>query len=214
MTQQMDDRENRQYAEMLRAAAVRIGGIDIGTKCSFAGVGYDEQNREITLESFGRRSVISLPACACSPALHIWQHLSILQYLMEVGPDESLEVWGSLADLPEGGHVRGASFDREVDGFISRRLGAHSFDEIIKAAESLGGQIRDDPKTDLSAVFRFMPKYPFLLNMWFPDDEFPASGKILIDRSVSRFLGTEANGTLASLLAEMLCDAADGICER
>ncbi|MCR4895075.1 MAG: DUF3786 domain-containing protein [Eubacteriales bacterium] len=209
-----DNKENRQYSEMLRAAAERIGGIDIAAKCAYAGAEYDAVKKEITVESFGVGSVISLPSCTCFPPLHIWQHLSILQYLEAVGPGESLEIWGSLADLPEGGHVRGASFDREVDGFISRRLGLHTPGEIIKAVECLGGEIREDPKADLSAVFRFMPGYPFLLNMWFSDDEFPASGKILIDRSVSMFLGTEANGTLASMLAEMLCDAADEIEDR
>ena len=49
--------------------------------------------------------------------------------------------------------------------------------------------------------------------MWFADDEFPASGRILVDGSVSLFLGTEANGTVASLLVQMLCDAADRAAE-
>ena len=129
----MEKKQDRQYAEMLGAAARRISEIDIAERCRFAGVEYDGMKKEIALESFGRKSVISLPECTCNPPLHIWQHLSILQYLMEVGPDGSLETWGSLADLPEGGHVRGASFDREVDAFISRRLGAHSADEIMRA---------------------------------------------------------------------------------
>lgn len=205
----MEKREDRQFLEMLAAAAKRISETDIAEKCSYAGVGWDGERKQISLESFGIRSVISLPECTADPPMHIWQHLAILHYLCEVGPSPSLEAWGSMADLRDGGAVRGSSFDREVDRMVSMRLGKHSSGHIIKAVGSLGGEINENPKADLCALFRFMPRYPFLFNMWFADDEFPASGRILVDGSVSPYLGTEANGTVASLLVQMLCDAAD-----
>ncbi|MBO4360746.1 MAG: DUF3786 domain-containing protein [Eubacteriaceae bacterium] len=207
----MSEKEDRQYREMLAAAAKRMAQVDVPRQCAYAGVAYDSERNEITVESFGTVSVIKLPECTCDPPLHIWQHLSIFQYLEAAAPAASQQSWGSLADLPEGGHVRGLSFDREVDRMVSARLGKHSAEVIAEAAGRLGGEMRKDPKADLSAVFHFMPNYPFAFNMWFADDEFPASGKVLVDRSVCMFLNTEANGTLASLLVEMLCDAADAL---
>ena len=204
----MEKREDRQFTQMLSAAAKRIARTDIAEKCRYALVSWDEGKRQISIESFGAKSVISLPGCTADPPLHIWQHLAILHYLCEVESSVCLEAWTGLGELRDGAAARGASFSAEVDRMASK-LGEHSQKAIKDAVCSLGGEIREDPKADLSALFRFMPRYPFLLNMWFPDDEFPASGRILVDGSVSSYLGAEANGTVAALLVQMLSDAAD-----
>ena len=44
------------------------------------------------------------------------------------------------------------------------------------------------------------------LNLWYSDDEFPASGKVLINSGVQAHLGVEAAGTLATVLVIKMID--------
>lgn len=70
----------------------------------------------------------------------------------------------------------------------------------------MGGVKKEDSKADLSVVFHFLPKYPMFLNLWYSDDEFPASGKVLINSGVQAHLGVEAAGTLATVLVIKMID--------
>ena len=79
---------------------------------------------------------------------------------------------------------------------------------ILQPGSQLGGHILEGGKADVSAVFRFLPRYPMLLNLWLADDEFPASGKVLINSGTGLALGLEAAGTIAINLVDELCKAA------
>ena len=51
-----------------------------------------------------------------------------------------------------------------------------------------------------------MPRFPLRLNLWLADEEFPASGKVLVNDGVKHCLGTEATGTIGMLLIQKVCD--------
>ena len=44
------------------------------------------------------------------------------------------------------------------------------------------------------------------LNLWLPDDEFPASGKLLVNKGVKHCLGTEAIGTIGTMIVKRIVD--------
>ena len=70
-----------------------------------------------------------------------------------------------MAEYPGGGESRGASFDREIDGIIARRLGGYGPEAVANACARMGGVIRPNARADLSAVFSFAPRWPMLLNL-------------------------------------------------
>ena len=202
--------KNRQYSEMLTAAIRRINGLDLRTVADKAELEYDAEDGSVSIRTFGRIARLSPVDYSLTPSLDMWHHLSILQYLEAVDGSMPSHHWIGMGELAEGGMVRGASFDREIDNVIAGQLGCFEPARIKAACAALGGVFQDDRRADLCAVFAFMPRFPLRLQMWYADDEFPASGKVLIDDGVKQCLGIEAIGTVAVLLVRELCL----ICER
>ena len=203
--------KNRQYVEMLAAAVARLDGRDPAEIASRAGAEYDPQAGTIGFVTFGRPVRLYVSDWHAEPAQEMWHHVTVLQYLGMAEGGAPSDRWIGMGELSEGGLVRGASFDREIDGVIARELGRFSPETILSACGKLGGEIVPDTRADLCAVFRFMPRYPLMLNLWYADDEFPASGKVLLNDGVRDALGTEAAGTAAGMLARQLCAACDDI---
>lgn len=56
-----------------------------------------------------------------------------------------------------------------------------------------------ETNADLSAVFEFMPRYPLMLKIWLADDEWQASGKLLLDRSADHYLPVEDAVTVGEI---------------
>lgn len=201
---------NVPYETMLAAARERLAGKDVAAAAVRAGMEYDEGTGTITFESFGRPAKIFLPDLTAEGELSVWQHIAFLQYLELEAPPKPSGEWIAVGDLEPGAVSRGSSFDTRVAGFVSARLGRFPEEKIRRACAELGGEFIKYRSADLSAVFRFVPDYPYLLNLWLADEEFPASGKILVNAGSGPALCLEAAGTMAELLADRLCAA----CER
>lgn len=61
-----------------------------------------------------------------------------------------------------------------------------------------------DSNADFTVQFDFLPCYPLLLKLWFADEEFPASGKLLVDTGADHYLTIEDAVTLGQLVMEKL----------
>lgn len=204
--------ENRQYHEMLSAAIRRMKDVDIPAAAKRSGMTYDHSSGQIAFLSFGEKTVFDTSTLQAAAPIEMWQHLAILQYLEAADGSRPTDRWISMADLSEGGMVRGASFDREIDNIIADRLGKYPPEHIRAAFERLGAVFHEHTRADLCADFLFLPCFPLRLNLWFADDEFPASGKLLINDGVKHCLGTEAIGTVGVLLVQKLCQACENPC--
>lgn len=203
----MRSTDNRQYDMLLCAAVERLRGQDLREIAARIGAEYDGAG--IALECFGTRLHVDGETFRAEPAMDMWLHLALLQYLASADGSLPGDSWISLADVPGGGASRGASFDREIDSLIAEKLGKRGPEAIRAACGALGAGFREDARSDLSAVFRFAPNYPLRLNLWFADDEFPASGKVLVNAGVCRCLELEVAGTVAVTLVRMLCEEAN-----
>ena len=53
--------------------------------------------------------------------------------------------------------------------------------------------------------FDFLPYYPLWLKIWLADDEFEASGKMLLSKSADHYLTVEDAVTVGGILLEHLC---------
>ena len=59
-------------------------------------------------------------------------------------------------------------------------------------------------KGDYCARIPFLPRYPLLVNIWFEDEEFPASGKLLLEAAADHYLTVEDAVTVGTLVLELL----------
>ncbi|MCI9472250.1 MAG: DUF3786 domain-containing protein [Lachnospiraceae bacterium] len=204
--------ENRQFQEMLGAAEKKLEGMSAQEIAERGGLAFDAAKNMFSFESFGRRVQVSYPDLTLDCEVDMWMHLTILQYMAEADGHPLVSEWISLSDLQVGGLVRGASFDRENDALIQRGIGKLDVETLRRVGRKMGA-VEVSSKADLSLQFWFMPRFPYLLNLWFADEEFPASGKVLCDRAAEHYLKVEAAGTIAGLLLqelEKLCFAEGG----
>lgn len=204
--------ENRQFQEMLGAAEKKLEGMSAQEIAERGGLAFDAAKNMFSFESFGRRVQVSYPDLTLDCEVDMWMHLTILQYMAEADGHPLDSEWISLSDFQVGGLVRGASFDRENDALIQRGIGKLDVETLRRVGRKMGA-VEVSSKADLSLQFWFMPRFPYLLNLWFADEEFPASGKVLCDRAAEHYLKVEAAGTIAGLLLqelEKLCFAEGG----
>jgi len=194
---------NRQYDEMLSAAIARLRSIDLAAAAEAAGMRCDPP--QLTFTSFGQPVALDIADLHAEPAIDMWHHLALLQYLEGAGSATPDGRWIGLSDLP-GGMIRGASFDREIDARAASGLSGCGEEVLREAIRQLGGHIKAGGAADLCAVFSFAPRYPLRLNLWLSDDEFPASAKVLLDAGASPALGVEAAGTVAAMLINKLIE--------
>lgn len=59
-----------------------------------------------------------------------------------------------------------------------------------------------DGKADVSVIIPYALRFPIMANYWEADDEFPASGKVLVDAMAEHYLGIEAAGGACSAVIQ------------
>lgn len=200
----MNASRGNQYDVMLAAAVARLDGASPEAIAALAGIPYDAESGAFTFESFGRRVELTWPGFE-AVGLDMWHHLALLQYLVSADGNGSSGRWVSLADLGE--VSRGESFNRELDRLIADCLSRFTAGELEQRCLSLGGRLISGQPADLCAIFDFAPRCPFQLNLWVADDEFPASGRVLVDAAIGRTMGVEVAGTAAQYLVKLLAEA-------
>ena len=104
------------------------------------------------------------------------------------------------------GLVRGGGLDRNAELIVRRDLGILPPEELERRCRSLGAEILPS-NADFCARFDFAPRYPVWLKVWFADEEFPASGRLLLDESAPHYLTIEDAVTVGSLILDQLTGA-------
>ena len=85
-------------------------------------------------------------------------------------------------------------------------LGILPPEELERRCRLLGAEILPS-NADFCARFDFAPRYPVWLKVWFADEEFPASGRLLLDESAPHYLTIEDAVTVGSLILDQLTGA-------
>jgi len=82
-------------------------------------------------------------------------------------------------------------------------MGAFDKNTIEKICITLGGE---EISTNADIAFRipFLPRFPVIMKIWQADEEFPASGRMLLDASADHYLTVEDAVTVAEILLEKL----------
>lgn len=184
--------QNRQLISMLEPAIERLKSYRPQEICAKAKIEYDEQEKTICIPSMGQEIKISYPDFTIDRQLEMWHHLTLLQYLYTADGSALSGNWKGLQQM-RGGISRGWGFDKDIETMFGRYFSNISKDEFANACVRLGGKIIDG-NADVSAVISYAPRFPIFVSFWEADDEFPASGKTLVDENADHYLEIEAAG--------------------
>ena len=198
----MKETANRAFEEMRRAAWDRLRKKEPEEIAGKAGVIYERENSRFWIPSLGRERTLSWKDGRFDPPLEGWQHLIILHYLDLADGTGPTGEWINFGSLKEG-VIRGTKFDRDAERDLAIFLKDNSPESVRERFQSLGAE-EIAGRGDYCAIIPFLPNCPMLVNIWFEDEEFPASGKLLLDKSADHCLTVEDAVTAGTLVLELL----------
>lgn len=168
-----------------------------------AGVRYE--NGVFWVRTLGRRVEIQWPAGKITPPVSTWHTLTLLHYL-DLADGTPLTGRTITFSQYKDGLVRGGGLDRNTELIVRRDLGVLPREELARRCEALGAELLPS-NADFCARFDFAPRYPVWLKVWFADEEFPASGRLLVDESAPSYLTIEDAVTVGALILDELTGA-------
>lgn len=195
-------KENRAFEEMRKVAKEWLNGrtpSDIAEKTGFR---YEKETSQFHGNCMGEKFVLNYPDYEISPYINEWNQLLLLHYMKLADGIPLFEKWISMRDMKDG-LIRGGNFDRRCEQVISQRIGEIPPEKMIEKCKAMGGRIIKS-NADLTVQFMYLPYFPMLLKIWFADEEFSASGKLLVDASADHYLTIEDVVMAGQVLMEQL----------
>lgn len=197
------------FEQTLTALRPKIAGLDFSRVARDFGAGLAAPDR-LEIEFLNERCIVTRDRIIGPAGTELPAFISILIYnhLCMPSPPPVSGEWITFSAVPAShakdkawaGHVEeviAKHFAGNVEGFRGAcvRLGG-------RPAEIAGGQ-------DAAYEFRFFPRYPVLVQFFdaVPEEDFPAQCKILLDRTVDRYLDLESIVVLGEEFAERLVNA-------
>jgi len=187
---------SQMYSEMRKAARLRLRNRKPEEIARNAQVQFD--GKRFAFESLGIPVTVSYPDYEIQPRLEDWHQLVILHYLYLADGTPLTGQTITFAQQKEG-MVRGGGFDRKAEAVLGQLNG----ESLKKHCKALGG-IEKKSNADYCVELPFLPMYPVTLNYWNADEEFPASGRLLLDSSAEHYLTIEDAVTVGELLLKEL----------
>lgn len=183
---------------MTQAALARLEGRNPREIANNASVYYDEEAQIFHIPTMGKDVTVSYPDYHFIPELPGWHRLVILHFLdlADGFPLTEQEIpFGQM----KSGMVRGGGIDQKCELAI-QNLGK---DTLARICENMGGEPIVS-NADGAWKIPFLPRFPVILKIWLPDEDFPASGRLLLDASADHYLTIEDAVTVAEILLERL----------
>lgn len=193
--------KDQMFSQMNQAALARLAGREPRELARNACIRYEAEAQAFHIPTMGMEVTLSYPDYRFMPELPGWHSLVILHYLdlADGFPLTGKEIpFGQM----KSGMVRGGGIDRRCELTI-QNLKNLSEDTLMKICENIGGE---PISSNADAAYRipFLPKFPVTLKIWLPDEEFPASGRLLLDSSADHYLTIEDAVTVAEIILERI----------
>ena len=190
---------NRAFLEMRGVARGWLAGRDPRDIANRTGFAFDPERSEFALTTLGREVRLHWPDCEIEGGIAEWHELLLLHYMhLADGSALPQEEWIAFAELRDG-MVRGGGFDRDSAERLSALLGERAPGEVERACRALGGETVES-NADYAAMFPLFARLPVMLKLWFADDEFPASAKLLLAKGTDHCLTVEDAVTAGEVL--------------
>lgn len=198
--------ENRAYFEMKKAAVLRLQKKSIEEICKTTGVQYDARRSELKVPTLGQLVTVHYPSWEIANPLEEWHSLLLWHYLDMADGTRPSGDWVSFGGLKDG-LIRGTKYDHTMELELQKFLAGKNQDQLVRIFEKLGAEFTET-RADLSPVLYMFPFYPIRLNIWLEDEEFPAAGKLLVDKNADHCLTIEDAVTAGDVLLRTLEAAA------
>ena len=167
---------------------------DVGAQCLKAGAEYSSASGQpiIKLEYLGRLYQVVLPEVATSLVgstenVPMRDKILILHYLTQAKGTPFRNESITYKELPDGGGYFPTFAKRAIKPLVERFAPEPA--QLVIVGEKLGGRRADFG--DAAVTFGVFPCVHITFVIWRGDEEFPADGGILFDRSVSDYLASE-----------------------
>jgi hypothetical protein len=127
----------------------------------------------------------------------------LCHYLLHASQGQLTGEWMSYRDFKDSAFFI-SNFQVNVEDRITQYFAGRASD-LEEAARQLDGEPYEDFQTgDVCYYFQALPKVPLLLVFYDKDADFPASCKVLFDRSAPTWLDMECLAVLGWILADLL----------
>ena len=192
---------DQQYAQMLLAARARLARHTPQEITERAGVSLEDGL--LRIQSLGRSYTVHMEELTVMPEPGMWLTLLMLHYLdLADGTPPSGQLM-PFSGYPDG-LIRGGGFDRDAETAIRTELGGLPPEVLAERCAALGA-VQEPSNADLCVRFELLPRVPVWLKLWLADEEFPASGRLLLDTSAPHYLSIEDAVTAGTILLGRLC---------
>ena len=190
---------NRAFMNMKSAAAEQMRGRDPFEVARLAGAEYDEGEGAFILSVMGEDTKVCFPSLDIEREMDQWLELSALHYLCNADGAPVLHREMKFADM-SGGLARGTKFDQLCEKEMSRVLSDKSEEELSRVFLTLGTLTYSN--ADLCTVIPVLPRFPVTVKLWFadPEDDMPASVRMMVDGSADHYLSVEDAVTVGTFL--------------
>lgn len=190
------------FSSMHAVALSWLDGRDASEIGRLANIAFDAG--AFHFQSLGHEVTVTYPSYEILPQLDQWHILTILHYLSSA---DGTPLCGRMISFSQqkDGMVRGGGFDRNAERIIAEKIGTLPEAELRRRITALGGVLLPS-NADLCARLPYLPNYPVYLKIWFSDEDFPASGRLLLDASAEHYLSIEDAVTIGELILSALCN--------
>ena len=193
------------YTQAYQLACEQLAKIDdIQQQCARSGAQYQEAGSQqiITLEYLNRTYQVTLPDINISltdseEEVPLWDKILILHYLVLARGTPIANELITFKELPEGINYFPSFSKRTIKPLVDR-FGREP-QLLIDVAATLGGYKAN--YGDAAATINAFPYVPITLALWRGDEEFPPSGSIMFDATISDYLSAEDITVLCQTIA-------------
>jgi hypothetical protein len=197
----MNGNTNQTFEQMNHVALEWLADRNPDEIAQNAGVHFDAENQAFSFSSLGTDIVLTYPDYRITPQVGGWHYLLILHYLHLADGTPLTEKEISFSQM-KAGMVRGSGIDRKCEMAI-RSMKDLNETKLAEICKDIGGE-KICSNADVAYRIPFLPRFPVILKVWLPDEEFPASGRLLLDSSADHYFTIEDAVTVAEILIERI----------
>ena len=194
--------QDRAYREMLKPVIEWLSGKDVKELAELSGGTAAEDESGIFIRTLNEKVKVCLPDCSFEPEVENWQSLVLLHYLNNAKGAYPTGEWISFEAMKDG-LIRGTKFVRSSSEWFQRFLRGKTLEEVRAVCMELGGK-EIEGRGDYSCILPFLPYFPVLLNIWEADEDFEATGKMLVDKTADYYLSIEDAVTAGEIIHNRL----------
>ncbi len=166
------------------------------------GLGAEIKGDDLQIRCFGKEFLIT-PFGEIKSQIHInqWVVMPLLKYILAGGSGGLTGKWVAFEELP-GGLTMEQYIQRRCEDPMRQLADAHT-DLFFNLLEIFGSSPAKGFSADYARVIHPLPRVPFLILYWRPEDQFESKLRILLDSSTSRYLDSHSVYVLARGMVEM-----------